>query len=94
MTIHNVEYHFAQPDEIGFYGGIGLVGFKNLVPYSGPFQPPSPDQYDWKIGGQIYVGLDIGALFIEVGIAPILDAQGPGTVGFLPRFLMGFHIFL
>jgi hypothetical protein len=89
----NIEYHTAQPEDIGFYAGFGVVAFKDLVPTSSPSMPVTQDRYDWKLGAQIYLGLDVGPLFFEFGITPILDFIRPGVHGFVPRLLLGFHLY-
>jgi hypothetical protein len=42
----NIEYHFAQPRDIGFYFGVGVVAFSISV--IGEF--PNPDNGAWRFG--------------------------------------------
>ena len=83
----NLEYHFAEPREVGFYFGLGLVALKILV--AGEFS--DPNGYPWKFGGQGYVGIDLGPMFIEFGAMQLIDAASTGFLGLFPRVVLGFH---
>ena len=82
----NLEYHFAEPRGIGFYFGAGVVAFELL--WGGEFL--TGNEYKWKLGGQAYIGLDLGPLFLEIGMVQLLDY---GAGGLQPRIAAGFNIY-
>jgi hypothetical protein len=84
----NIEYHFAKPREVGFYFGVGVVAFSFSV--IGEF--PNPDNGAWRFGGQIYLGLDLGSLFLEVGIVQSFTGSSNG-VQTLPRIVIGYNFY-
>jgi hypothetical protein len=84
----NIEYHFAKPREVGFYLGIGVVAFSYSV--IGEF--PNPDNGAWRFGGQIYLGLDLGSFFFEVGIVQSFTGSSNG-VQTLPRIVIGYNFY-
>ncbi len=85
----NAEYHFAQPQEVGFYFGAGVVVFKILA--AGEFLPPE-GYYPLQFGGQVYAGLDVGPLFLELGIIQLLTGTNSGS-STVPRIAFGFYIY-
>jgi hypothetical protein len=84
----NVEYHFAPPREIGFYFGAGIAVFKLSV----ISEFPNPDNEFWRFGGQVYVGLEFGGVFLEFGLLQSFTGLSNGT-GLLPRFTIGFNFY-
>jgi hypothetical protein len=84
----NVEYHFASPRNLGFYIGAGIAAFKISV--IGEF--PNPDNDIWRFGGQVYVGLEYGSVFLEVGLLQSFTGSTNG-VGLLPRLVFGFNFY-
>jgi hypothetical protein len=84
----NLEYHFAPPKGIGFYFGAGLVVF-NVSPIS---EFPNPENDVWRFGGQLYLGLDLGPLFLEVGLVQSFTGSTHGSQAF-PRIVIGFNFY-
>jgi hypothetical protein len=84
----NIEYHFAKPRDIGFYFGVGVVAFSISV--IGEF--PNPDNGAWRFGGQIYLGLDLGSLFLEVGIVQSFTGSSNGVQTLL-RIVIGYNFY-
>jgi hypothetical protein len=87
----NLEYHLGTVEEGGFYFGLGFVVFKKFLDGMEPPMTPLPDQFGWKLGAQVYVGLEGPNFFLEFGLVPIYELTEVGSFAFTPRILLGYR---
>jgi hypothetical protein len=81
----NVEYHFAQPYGVGFYFGGGVLGFDLIS--TGDFA--SGIENIWQLGLQIHGGLELGPLWVELGVSKDLSGLKTSNSGFFPHVAVG-----